>query len=267
MDSFFSIFVVVFREGLEALLIVGITAAYLRQTGRGALLASAYAGVAGAVAASAAIGWLLAGIGVIAPAWEGVLALAAAVLVGTCTVHVLRVGRAMKQQIVAAVDRVTGPAASRAPAMASVGIAAFLFLMVTREGVEAATMIAAVSGQADGSTMALGGVLGFAAASLVAAAWAVCGRRVNLGVFFRFAGVFLILFSIQLVIYAFHEFAEAEILPFLDNAYWHDATEPFGPEGEFGPWLTYAMAVIPTVWLIALWAFARPVPTVPAHAD
>ena len=52
------------------------------------------------------------------------------------------------------------------------------------------------------------------------------------------------LFVLQLTIYAFHEFSEAGALP-LDNAYWHIATEPYGPDGEYGHWLSYALVLIP----------------------
>ena len=53
MGAFLSTCVVIFREGLEALLIVGIAVAYLRQTGRRALLPAVYWGVGAAVVVSA----------------------------------------------------------------------------------------------------------------------------------------------------------------------------------------------------------------------
>jgi high-affinity iron transporter len=59
------------------------------------------------------------------------------------------------------------------------------------------------------------------------------------------------LFALQLVIYAFHEATEGNLLP-LDNAYWHVATEPYGPEGEYGAMLTYALVLVPAAWLV--WA-------------
>ena len=33
------------------------------------------------------------------------------------------------------------------------------------------------------------------------------------------------------------------------NEFWHIATEPYGPEGEYGHWLTYSMVLIPAAWL------------------
>jgi high-affinity iron transporter len=53
---------------------------------------------------------------------------------------------------------------------------------------------------------------------------------------------------VQLIVYSFHEATEANLLP-IDNAYWHIATEPYGPEGEYGAMLTYALVLIPAVWL------------------
>ena len=61
--------------------------------------------------------------------------------------------------------------------------------------------------------------------------------------------MFLLVFSLQLVIYTFHELTEAGALPFVDNEYWHIATEPYGPEGVYGQWLTYLMVLVPVAWL------------------
>jgi high-affinity iron transporter len=72
---------------------------------------------------------------------------------------------------------------------------------------------------------------------------------VNLTLFFRVTSVFLVLFALQLVVYAFHEATEANALP-LDNAYWHIATEPYGPEGPYGALLTYALVLVPAAWLV-----------------
>jgi high-affinity iron transporter len=29
---------------------------------------------------------------------------------------------------------------------------------------------------------------------------------------------------------------------------WHIATEPYGPEGEYGAWFTYALVLVPAAW-------------------
>jgi len=53
-------FVVTLREGLEAFLIVAISLAYLRKTGRGALVPAVHWGIAASIALSIGAGVLLA---------------------------------------------------------------------------------------------------------------------------------------------------------------------------------------------------------------
>ena len=67
----------------------------------------------------------------------------------------------------------------------------------------------------------------------------------NLRRFFQVTSLFLVLFTVQLFIYAFHEFTEAGAVPGIDNEFWHLATEPYGPEGVYGEWLTYLMVLVP----------------------
>src|SRR3954454_12477468 len=91
-------FVITLREGLEAFLIVAISLAYLRKTGRGALVPAVHWGIAASIALSIGAGVLLAQAANQA-LWEGVLALVAAVLVGSLIVHMWRVGRHLKRDI------------------------------------------------------------------------------------------------------------------------------------------------------------------------
>ena len=77
----FSTMMVTFREGVEAFLIIAITALYLRNTGRPDLIRALRAGTVVAVGASILLGIVLAKIGAMTPFWEGVLALMAMALV------------------------------------------------------------------------------------------------------------------------------------------------------------------------------------------
>jgi high-affinity iron transporter len=56
-----------------------------------------------------------------------------------------------------------------------------------------------------------------------------------------------VLFALQLVFYAFHEFTEAGVLP-LDNAWWHLATEDLA-EGLHAQLYGALMVVAPLGWL------------------
>nr|WP_265923197.1 hypothetical protein [Cupriavidus nantongensis] len=61
--------------------------------------------------------------------------------------------------------------------------------------------------------------------------------------------MFLVLFSVQLAIYALHEFSEAGALPFVDNRNRHDMTEPYGPDGIYGVWSSYSSVLAPLAFL------------------
>jgi high-affinity iron transporter len=137
----FQTLIVSFREGVEAFLIIAITLAYLRQTQRTALVSALHAGVVVAVLGSLALGVVLARYGAMQPIHEGVLALAAFVLVLTCTWHMMRHGKRMAGEIRAKVDA----AADRSSTAAWLAVFAFVLLMIGREGVETATMIASLA--------------------------------------------------------------------------------------------------------------------------
>jgi high-affinity iron transporter len=60
--------------------------------------------------------------------------------------------------------------------------------------------------------------------------------------------VFLLVFVVQLLIYGFHELTEANIFPYSQPLHW--ATEPYGPDGQYGQYLSYMLVVLPLGWLV-----------------
>jgi high-affinity iron transporter len=242
------ILVITLREGIEAFLIVAITAGILRQTGRAALLPALYwgAGVAIVVSFIASLAFAQAEN---KPLWEGCLAAAAATLVATMTVYMLRTARTMRAQISARIAQATRNKPSRTAWWA---VFLFVLLMIVREGMETALLLSTLFVQQGKREMLIGGLLGVAGAALLASAWIRYGRRVNIARFLQVTAIFLLIFSLQLVIYTFHEFFEAGAVPFVDNAFWHIAIEPYGPDGVYGEWLTYLMVLIPAGWLAAI---------------
>ena len=244
-----AIFMTTFREGLEALLIISIAMAFLHKTGNALLLRPLFLGAVTAVAGSAALGVYLARTGALSSVWEGWLALAAAMLIISCVVHMTRHGKKMSQEIRQHLTALTKGK------LRAVWWSVFLFavFMVGREGVEAATLIAALASTASGLSLAVSAAGGFGLAAGLAWLWSRYGQRVNVGLLFRVTGAFLAVFSVQLVIYAFHEFSEAGALPVLDNTYWHNATEAYGPGGEYGVWLTYSLILVPMGLMVWDW--------------
>src|SRR2546421_2043287 len=237
------VLLVTLREGIEMFLIVAIAAAYLRKTGRAALLSAVGWGVVVAVLASLVLGVWLAEVAV-TPKSESVLALIAAVLVTSMVVYMLHAAKEMRRHIGARLEA----AAQRPDKGAWAAVFLFVVFMVTREGMETAFITASLFRQTETVLFVWGAAAGLVAAAALAWTWSRYGHRVDLGLFFRVTSVFLLLFAVQLIIYAFHEATEANLLP-LDNAYWHLATEPYGPEGEYGAMLTYALVLVPAAWL------------------
>ncbi|MBI2312464.1 MAG: FTR1 family protein [Betaproteobacteria bacterium] len=242
-----STLVITLREGIEAFLIVAIMLAYLNKTGRAHLARAVYWGIGAAVVASIGASLLFAQAEN-KPLWEGLLALVAAVLVASLIVYMWRKAPRLRAEIT---TRLEGEARKDGRA-AALGVFAFTLLMITREGMETALMLSALLFNTGTGDMLAGAALGVAAAAGLAWGWARYGKRVNLPRLLQVTAIFLAVFVVQLFIYSFHEFTEADILP-LDNEFWHIATEPYGPEGAYGQWLTYSMVLIPAGWLLYAW--------------
>jgi high-affinity iron transporter len=253
-------FVITLREGIEAFLIVAIALAYLRKTGRDALVPAVFWGTGTGVTLSLILGIKLAEYAV-QPLWEGLLAVVAVVLVTTMVIYMLRTAKHLRTEIGARLES----AAQKTGSAAWLGIYAFTVLMITREGMETAFLIDAVAlrtGAPDIITGAFGGV---ALAGLLAWTWSRFGHRINLALFFQVTSIFLLLFALQLLLYSFHELAEAKVLP-LDNEYWHDATEAYA-EGVYAQIYSLALVLIPAAWLgiAAFKSHARNRAVGPAH--
>jgi high-affinity iron transporter len=250
-------FVITLREGLEAFLIVAISLAYLRKTGRQHLTPAVHWGIGLSILVSIGAAMLFQRANNQA-LWEGVLALTAAVLVSTMIVHMWRHARRLKGEIESRLET----SATETGVKAFLGVFLFTVFMITREGMETALLIGGLLLQAAGSTVVTGAVLGTVVAAVVAWLWSRYGHRVNLGLFFQVTAVFLSVFVVQLLIYGFHELTEANLFPYSEPLHW--ATEPYGPDGQYGKYLTYLLVLLPTGWLIFAGLFGHRPPS-PQH--
>jgi high-affinity iron transporter len=239
----FPAFVITLREGLEAFLIVAISLAYLRKSGRHALIPAVHWGIGISVLLSVGAAYLFQRASNQA-LWEGVLALAAAVLVASLIVHMWRHARKIKREIETHLEQ----SALQTGAKAFAGVFLFTLLMITREGMETAMLMGTLLFQQTAMNIITGAALGTVCAAIVAWLWSRYGHRVNLGLFFQVTAVFLAVFVVQLMIYGFHELTEANIFPYSEPLHW--ATEPYGPDGRYGQWLTYLLVILPTGWLL-----------------
>jgi high-affinity iron transporter len=231
--------IIVFREGFEAFLTVAIIVAYLKKTGRDALRPAVWWGIGVSVLASAALGYVLQSIN--QPLWEGILAIVAAVLVASFVIHIWRIAPTMKREMETRLEqRASGK-------WAWIGVFGFTLLMITREGMETALMLIQVGRM---PRFWLGCALGIAAAAAMSWAFAHYGHRINVKRFFQVTGLFLLLFTVQMVFYAVHEFSEAELFP--NSEAIHIATEPYSADGRYSMHIMFGMVVICALWLAAM---------------
>jgi len=238
--------IIVFREGFEAFLTVAIIVAYLKKTGRNWLRPAVWWGIAVSVVASFALGYVLQRVN--QPLWEGVLAVVAAVLVASFVIHIWRIAPQMKREMEAKLEV---RASHGSTALAWLGTFGFTLLMITREGMETALMLI----QVRQGRFWLGCALGLLCAAAMSWLWAHFGHRINVKRFFQVTGLFLLLFTIQVLFYAVHEFSEAELLP--NSEAIHLATEPYSADGRYAIWIMFGMVAICAAWLAGATALDR----------
>lgn len=202
-------FVIGLREGLEAALIVGIIATFLRTHGR--RLTPMWIGVTLAVVISIAVGVVLRLVETALPqqAQEGmetVIGAVAIVFVTGMIIWMATHARHLKQELESAAQDALGDGTSRA-------LAAMAFLAVLKEGFETAVFLLATFQAADNTAAAAGGaLLGVLASVLVGLGIFRGGVRLNLGRFFRITSAFLVLVAAGLVLSALRTAHEAHWL-------------------------------------------------------
>jgi FTR1 family protein len=201
-------FVIALREGLEASLIVGIIAAFLRRQERSDALRSMWLGVGLAIALCVAVAVVLRIVDNELPhrqqeGLETVVALVAVAMVTYMIVWMTEHARDLRGQLQ---DQAAG-ALAQGSAMALVAMA---FLAVLREGFETAVfLLAAFNDATDPVPAGFGVVLGLGVAVALGFGIYRGGLRLNLSRFFRATGAVLVLVAAGLVASSLHTAAEA----------------------------------------------------------
>lgn len=194
------------REGLEAVLIVAILAAFLRRTG--ARLAGLWIGVGAGVGLSVAVGVALRIVEEDLPqaqqeALETVIGVVAVVFVTA----MIRWMRTHARDLRADLEASAASATARGTTFA---VAVMAFLAVLREGFETAVFLLATVQNASSAPAALGGaILGIAVSIALGLAIFRGGVRIDMRRFFMVTGVFLVFVSAGLVLLAFRTGHEA----------------------------------------------------------
>ena len=212
-------FLLAFREGIEASLIIGIILGVLNKTGMPSLKKTVWSGAIVGVILSLAAAWGLMLVGASFEGkseqiFEGLTMLLAAGILTWMVFWMRKHSREKTKKVQAEVE-----AASRKQE----GRVLFLlaFTAVVREGIELALFLASVSFIATQSLVLIGALLGI----LLAVGLAVLLNRsllkLNLRQVFNVTSILLIIFAAGLVAHGVHELNEAGWIPAIQEQVWN----------------------------------------------
>jgi hypothetical protein len=230
-DSMDDLFIRTVSQGLQAFLPVAFCLAWFRRTASRRAAVAARWGVLAALPLTVIAGNLFQRTAH-QSGWEAVLATIA------CAAGVwfaLTVWR-----------DVAGDSAS-APRRAIFAAAVFAgtAIVIVRQTMEIAVIFAVAAFQVHSADATRTICVATAISIAISALWSVGVRRVPSRVSVNATRLFAILFVAQAALYAFHESAEARVLPWSDVL--HAATEPYGPDGIYGKYVSAAIAIAPAV--------------------
>ena len=259
-------FLIMLREGIEAALIVGIVAGFLKQSGHSRLMPKVWLGVALAALMCLGIGYGIHSATGEIPQKEqefvvGVIGLVAVAMLTYMILWMKKAARSMKQQLQDSVQMALNRGNGQGWAL--VGMA---FLAVAREGLESVFFLLAVFQQSPTWSMPVGAVLGLLTAVVIGALIYQGGMRLNLAKFFRWTGAFLIVVAAGLVAGSLRALHEAGVwnhlqeVVFDSSKYLHEDS-PLGvllggffgytdhpTQGEVLAWLLYLVPVM--IWFL-----------------
>ena len=173
-------FLVMLREGIEAALITGIIASYLRQTGRSAWMPVVWVGVFLAVAASLLVG---AGLQLVSAEFpqkaqelfEAIVGLVAVGVLVSMVFWMRKAARSMRSELQHAIDDAFQPGS--AGGWALIGM---VFFAVMREGLESVFFLLAIFQQSPTALAPLGALAGLLCAVAIGYLVYIGGIRINM---------------------------------------------------------------------------------------
>jgi high-affinity iron transporter len=248
------------REGLEAGLIVGILVAYLNKLGRRDVLPRLWLGVAVAIVVSLGVGAILTWgpYGLSFQAQEilgGGLSILAVGLVTWMIFWMGRNARELKHDLESRLDA--------AVAGSAIGIVVLGFISVGREGIETALFIwASVNSGENAVVGSIGALLGILTSVVIAYLIYRGFVRIDLGAFFTWTGLFLVVVAAGVLAYGVGDLQEAGVIPGWGQAAfdlssvvpptsWYGTVlgglfnfTPAPTWAQFGAWLLYLLVTL-----------------------
>lgn len=250
----FQTFLIGLREGLEAALIVSILIGYLHKIGRSREVRAMWLGIAAAILVSLAFGALLTfGPSTLTfEAQEFIGGSLSIIAVGFVTWMIFWMARTSKN-----LSGSLRSATDRARDGSIIGLVVLGAISVGREGLETALFLwAATRANASGGVspvlLTISALVGILIAIGLAQMITKGLLRLNLGMFFKYTGAFLILVAAGVLAYGFHDLQEAGIIPGL-NSLAFDLTAIIPPTSWYGTLLKGVFNFSPaTTWVEAI---------------
>jgi len=211
---------VVWRESVEAMLVVGILYAWLKRNdpgGRG--IRALWLGVGAGIGLALALGWAMLAAqselsGQALEWFQTALVFAAAGLITQMVLWMQSRGREIKKNLEHDLARAT----ERSNWF---GVAAIAALAIAREGAETVIFLYGLGLERDGGTgLAVGALAGFVLAALTAWAAARGLRFVDYRIFFRVSGLLLLIFAAALLVGGIERLIGMGWLPALIEPLW-----------------------------------------------
>ncbi|KKI47300.1 iron permease [Obesumbacterium proteus] len=210
-------FLIMFREGLEAALIVSLIASYLKRTQRSQWLGVVWIGVILAAALCLGLGIFINETTGEFPQkqqelFEGLVAVVAVCILTYMVFWMRKVSRSVKTHLEGAIDNALS--AGRGQGWALV---AMVFFAVAREGLESVFFLLAAFQQDVGVQAPIGAVLGLVCAILVGMMIYWGGIKLHLAKFFKWTSLFILFVAAGLAAGAIRAFHEAGLWNYLQD--------------------------------------------------
>lgn len=210
---------VVWRESVEAMLVIGILYAWLRRNPADGGLRALWTGVGAGIGLALALGWAMLAAqdelsGQALEWFQTAILFVAAGLITQMVLWMARHGRAMKGQLEAGLAR----AANRGSWL---GIATISALAIAREGAETVIFLYGLGLEQDSiASLAAGALAGFVLAAITAWAAARGLRFLDQRRFFQITGLLLLVFAAALLVSGVERVIGMGLLPTLVDPLW-----------------------------------------------
>jgi len=198
-------FLLAFREGLEAALIIAIILTYLVRTGKEPMAKYVLYGLFNAVAVSIVIGasiWMLYGAlpNTVQVLFEGSVALLAVIVLTSMIYWMATKGKEIRAHVERSVENI-------ATLGARLALVSFSFIVVFREGLETVLFLTPFLVSEALPTL-IGGSLGILASLTLAYTMFLIGMKIDVHRFFYFTSILLVFLAGGLAGYGVHELIE-----------------------------------------------------------